>query len=258
MLQNETTGEFTGVMFGFLRDIIKFNRKFEPHGTVFCFDQGRPLRAQILPSYKNKDLVLTEEDKFVRSQVWDQIGKLRRTILPAIGYENLFGAGGYEADDVMAQIALGIKAEDEAVIVTADHDLYQSINELVSVYHPSRDELIDEKAFTVKYKIRPEQWVKVKAIAGCKGDKVPGIGGIGEVLACKYLNGKLKEGSKARNKIEGCLKEVEYNRRLVELPFEGTPRFEPVADSSRITLVSWQRALRSIGIKSLRKMLLAQ
>ena len=64
----------------------------------------------------------------------------------------------------------------------------------------------------------------VKTLAGCSSDEVPGIRGVGEMTACKWLRKELKEKSVAFQKIADSREEVERrNIPLVKLPFEGTP-----------------------------------
>ena len=52
-----------------------------------------------------------------------------------------------------------------------------------------------------KYRIKPFEWHKVKAIAGCSSDNVKGVAGVGEITAIKYLKGELKKESKAHQNI---------------------------------------------------------
>ena len=63
----------------------------------------------------------------------------------------------------------------------------------------------------------PWYWGEVKAIAGCDGDNVKGIKGVGETFALKYLKGELS-GKKFED-IEKSKGVIERNRKLVHLPF---------------------------------------
>ena len=73
--------------------------------------------------------------------------------------------------------------------------------------------------------------VNVKALAGCGSDEVPGIKGIGEITACKYLKNQLKETTAAYKKIvDGKEEATKRNIPLVKLPFDGTPVCKLVED----------------------------
>ena len=73
------------------------------------------------------------------------------------------------------------------------------------------------------YKVTPEDWGKVKAIAGCSSDGVPGVSGVGESTACKYLTKMLPKTYKTYKTIEKSTELINFNKQLVILPFKGTP-----------------------------------
>jgi 5'-3' exonuclease len=67
----------------------------------------------------------------------------------------------------------------------------------------------------------------VKTLAGCAGDNVKGIYGVGEKRAIQYLKGHMKKGSKFYRLIEkNRMAMIKRNRPLVNLPYKGTPDFE--------------------------------
>ena len=64
----------------------------------------------------------------------------------------------------------------------------------------------------------------MKAIAGCKSDEVPGIAGVGEKTAIKFLKNELPKHFKAYSKIrDNWESALEKWLPLVHLPLEGTP-----------------------------------
>jgi 5'-3' exonuclease len=78
------------------------------------------------------------------------------------------------------------------------------------------------------YRITPEEWGEVKAIAGCNTDNVPGVPNVGNSTACKYLNRKLNRSHKTYSAILNSEDLIERNRSLVILPLKGTPEIEIV------------------------------
>lgn len=217
-------GDATGVLYGFLRDI---ETQTELHGAtnfVFAFDYGGPgLRAEIDPNYKfsryNKEL--TEEELQIQKSFREQIFRLKYTILPEMGFRNIFFEKGFEADDIIALIAEDIPYEDEAVIISADEDLWQCISSNVKCYNPRSGNTVNIQSFKKKWHIDPSMWSFVKAMAGCVSDDVKGIEGIGNISAAKWYANELKEGSKKHETILDNLSIVNKNMSLVRLPFPG-------------------------------------
>jgi DNA polymerase I len=248
-------GSITGIIYGFLRDIVTLKDLHNTQRFVFCFDSPRKdlLRRNDYPEYKAKRDVKEVDDKLFR-EVGRQIQEIRKHILPELGFKNIFWEKGYEADDLIASVCQTLDLNHDAVIVGADKDLYQLLGPKVCIYNPTQAKAITEKSFTEKYGVTPSQWVDVKAIAGCGTDNVPGIRGVGEVTAAKFINGKLSPQSaafKAIVKGNTCWRE---NRRLVALPYEGTPVYQLQKD--HIDFEAWDKVCKRLGIKSLTDMTL--
>ncbi len=194
-------GTPTGVIFGILQDVISLRELHNTERIAFCFDHDRRyLKRKIdCPGYKSsRDRPdATEEEQKMFKEVHQQILALRKTILPTLGFRNVFAEEGYEADDLIASIVCDLREGDQAIIVGADHDLFQLLGPRTIIWNPTKSVAITESSFSKDYGVTPTQWVDVKAIAGCSSDDVPGIRGIGEKTACKFLNGTLKSGSVA-------------------------------------------------------------
>lgn len=244
----------TTIIYGLLRDIQFLTERFSTQRLVFAFDHGRDLREQACPTYKQsrrrpkKDMTEEQQDALLETRT--QIQMLRREYLPALGYANVLSAPGYEADDIIASVCLNLPKGDDAVVVSADHDLYQLLNHKVRIYNPAKHDLLDAKGFTKEWGIDPIQWYSVKAIAGCTSDDVPGIQGVGEKTAVKFLTGRLGKGSIAERSIIDGEAIWKANLPLVKLPYPGTPVFPLHEDS--VSPKAWQALMEKMGIKSLR------
>lgn len=241
----------TGVIYGFLRDILTFQ---EDHGTdriVFCFDRGQLLRKRDYPGYKaNRTKQFNEESLQSAIQVKEQIRRLRTELLPQLGFVNVFSKSGYEADDIIASVCLNLPKKDEGIIVGADYDLYQLLTDRILMWHPTSKKATTAESFSKEYGITPTQWINVKAIAGCSSDNVIGIKGVGEKTAAKFLNGSLKPSSKAWQLISANNHVWDSNRHLVKLPYAGCPVFPLQRD--QIDRREWNKVLDSMGMKSLK------
>ncbi len=91
----------------------------------------------------------------------------------------------------------------------------------------------------------------MKAIAGCSTDDIPGVAGVGELTAAKYLTGKLS-GKKEKDIIaflKGPLRKT--NGQLVALPYRGTRTCELEEDA--LSVNRWTELMGDLGMKSLRK-----
>lgn len=240
----------TGVPFGVLRDIHTFIRDFQTPHVVFCFDYGKPIRSDALPGYKaNRSQENDPNKQEQRRRVRRQMELLRTDYLPSIGFCNLCYEFGYEADDMIASAVAAVRRRKErAVIVSSDHDLYQLLSPDVILWKASSQENYTHCAFQTEFGIEPEQWVDVKAIAGCKSDNVPGIPGVGEITAAKFLAGLLKPTSQAYKKIVAGNATWQLNREIVRLPYSGTPEVSLYQDET--TKERWAGVLARLGIRS--------
>lgn len=246
-------GQAIGIVFGFLQSISLLKDEFQTDRVAFCFEHPFLRRRSVFNDYKRNrtQKQRTPEEEKAYSSFILQIMQLRKTYLPNIGFENVFSFRGMESDDIMAAIAANTPKGEETIIVTADSDLLQCLRENVMVYSPQKQRLWTASLFEKEYGIRPSKWAVVKAMAGCHGDNVPGIPGVGEVTALKYLRGQLDPKSKAFQKImspEGKAI-IRRNRRLVQLPFDGCP--VPDICEDEVTVSKWRSVCASLGMRSI-------
>jgi hypothetical protein len=174
---------------------------------------------------------------------------LKNRYLPKIGFRNIFCFRGMESDDIMAAIAAN--STDNIILVTSDSDLFQCLREDVSIYSPQKQKLLTEQWFRRQHRISPSSWSLVKAIAGCHGDGVPGVGGVGEASALSFLaHNEITEGRRMRILSKEGRAIIRRNKALVKLPFEGCP--SPVLKSpDRITKHSWIQVCHELGMRSI-------
>jgi len=211
-----------GTIFGFLRQILKLSEQFRTKDFIFCWDSKQSYRKLISEDYKaNRRKGLSEGEIEDFEIAYSQFDELRDKVLPYMGFKNIFHQTGYEADDLIAWIVM--RFPDATVIVSGDHDLFQLLvnNKFCPVAMYNFKVLNDETRFTEDwFGLKPKDWIKVKAIAGCATDNVIGVVGVGELTAAKYLAGILKSGKKVAA-IEGAEDLIAFNHRLVGLPFVG-------------------------------------
>lgn len=250
-----------GVLFGMLRDIRSFTKRFDTDNIVFCFDHGKSKRAELFPSYKANRLKANTDPMLARA-IGDmklEVEKLKFDYLPNLGYKCVFYQDGYEADDLIAMVVNNLGGKEQAVVVSKDGDLLQLLRPGVQIYHPGKDggALINEGQFRAQWRISPSEWWRVKAVAGCDSDNIPGIKGVGEITAARWVAGVAPTTAHGRV-LEAQMNEFkmksEYRRnvRLVRLPFEGTEKFRATTHPA-ITADAWSELCEKNGIKSLNR-----
>jgi DNA polymerase-1 len=215
-----------GVIFGFLKQLLSFAKFFDTNNFIFTWDSKERKRTEIYSEYKaNRTYDKTEEEKELDAIVYSQFDTIRTEVLPAIGFKNNFMLKGYEADDIIASIIKKYLA-DNFVIISSDTDLYQLLHTTrVSIFNSKTKKLYTEPQLIMEYNVDHTKWATVKAIAGCVSDHVPGVVGVGEKTAIKYINDELNPKTEAYQNIESFKKSDSFERnvQLVTLPYKGTP-----------------------------------
>jgi 5'-3' exonuclease len=212
-------GVETGAIQSFITAIYHHCKMFSISKPLFCFDSRKNYRKKIFPGYKDRPPA-NKQAELERIEIYKQITAIRKTILPDIGFKNIYQQTGIEADDIMAKLVRD--NPHQIIVLTGDEDLLQLVDEC-NWYSPATKTLIDEKTFKEKYGISPEKWKIVKALAGCSSDKIPGIRGVGEKTILKYLTGQLGKNTIIYSNIEKYQLSIKQtNSILVDLPFPKT------------------------------------
>lgn len=247
-------GELTGVLYGVLRDVAYLRQLHLSENLIFCFDPRSSLREQVCSKYKASRKVdesrLSETDIKIKTAFYRQIYDLQNKFLYEAGFQNVFCAEGYEADDLIASLCKYTLKNEDKIIVSGDGDLYQLLNKYTSIWNPRQKHLITAKSFKTLYNIEPKQWALAKAIMGCHTDDIKGVVGIGEVYALRYLRGELKESSDKYKTIKNNWDLVEFNLQLTKLPYKGVPRYKLKQDET--SEKKWQALMTKLQMPSLK------
>ncbi len=128
----------------------------------------------------------------------------------------------YEADDVLATLAVRAAARDiRTVVVTTDKDLLQIIDRTTSVWNPSKEMTVDESNVAEVFGAGAAAVVDVLALWGDASDNVPGVPGIGEKTAKSLIKefGSLDNllGNLDRVRNPRVREKIEQNRDILEL-----------------------------------------
>lgn len=247
-------GDMVGVIFGFFKDIIALQDQFATDKVIFCFDYGLGKREQLCQTYKAtrrlNNETATPEEKAGKAEFRRQVARLREKYLRAVGFRNVFYAEGYEGDDVIASCCKNLQEGDDAVVVANDQDMWQLLAGNVICYSPTTRRTVTLQSFRKQWGLDPDQWVDIKALAGCSSDDVKGVKGVGETTAAKYLRGQLPAHYAAYKAIEANHRTWRRNLKLVTLPYPGCPVFTTQPDE--VTAERWAYVADKLGFASIR------
>ncbi|MEI6360663.1 MAG: DNA polymerase I [Actinomycetes bacterium] len=219
-----TTGQPTNAVFGFTSMLINVLRDEKPTHVVAAFDVSRQtFRTESFPEYKANRAASPAEFKGQVDLIREVLDALRIPVITA---------DGFEADDVIATLVRRTKDVDWQVdIVTGDRDSFQLVDDRVTVLYPKKgvSELarMTPAAVEEKYGLTPEQYPDYAALRGDPSDNLPGIPGVGEKTAAKWLReygslGALVDrvdevGGKVGDALRAALPQVLVNRHLTQL-----------------------------------------
>ncbi|BDH57811.1 DNA polymerase I [Tsukamurella sp. PLM1] len=238
------SGQPTNAVYGFTSMLIKLLKEEAPGYVAAAFDVSRQtFRAEMYPEYKAQRS--SAPDDF-RGQV-----DVVKDVLTAMGIPTM-AQEGYEADDIIATMTTQAQAQGfKVLIVTGDRDALQLVNENVTVLYP-RKGVSDLTRFTpeeveAKYGLTPSQYPDYAALRGDPSDNLPGIPGVGEKTAAKWireygsLEGLVENVDKVRGKVGDSLREnlatVQLNRQITEMVRDMSLPYVP-AD---LALQPWNR-----------------
>jgi len=219
-----STGQPTNAVYGFTSMMINLLKDYNPTHVAVAFDVSRKsFRTEMFPEYKATRSKSPEEFK---GQV-----ELIKEVLDAMSIQRL-EKDGYEADDLIATLATQASAAGfDTEIVTGDRDSFALVTPSVTVLYPKKGvsdlAVMTEAAIEEKYQLTPTQYPDFAALRGDPSDNLPGIPGVGEKTAQKWINeyGSLsalvdqadKVGGKVGDSLRENLAQALLNRRITEL-----------------------------------------
>ena len=178
------SGLTTNAVYGFTAMLINLLRDEAPSHIAAAFDVSRQtFRADRFPEYKANRVSTPDE---FRGQI-----DITKEVLNAMGITAL-AEPGFEADDIIATLATqGEAAGYRVLVVTGDRDALQLVNADVTVLYPIKGVSTlmryTPDAVVEKYGLTPAQYPDFAALRGDPSDNLPGIPGVGEKTAAKWI-----------------------------------------------------------------------
>ncbi|UQX87137.1 DNA polymerase I [Jatrophihabitans telluris] len=229
-----TTGQVTNAVFGFTSMLINLLRDEEPTHLAVAFDVSRKtFRSEQYSEYKANRSTSP-------SEFGGQVGLIQE-VLAALRIPTM-SVDGFEADDIIATLTTQAAEQGMHVLIcTGDRDALQLVTDSVTVLYP-RKGVSELTRFTpeevqAKYALTPAQYPDFAALRGDPSDNLPGIPGVGEKTASKWIReyGSLtalvdqvdtvkgKVGDALREHLGSVLRNAQLTKLVREVPLEVRP-----------------------------------
>ncbi len=201
----------TSAIIGFLNTLYEVLKNEKPSHIGVAFDLGAPtLRTENFCDYKaNRE----EMPPDLRASIPYIIEIIKGFNIP------IYAAEGYEADDVIGTLAK--KAEKAGYLtymMTPDKDFGQLVSDNIFIYKPAKFNdpatIMGPKEVCDKYGINtPTQLIDILGLWGDASDNIPGIPGVGEKTASKFVQeyGSLEGLLEHTDDLKGKMKENVIN-----------------------------------------------
>ncbi|MCB0502772.1 MAG: DNA polymerase I, partial [Bacteroidetes bacterium] len=170
---------------GFTNTLHEILTKYEPTHAAVVFDAPGPTDRVAEHDFYKANRQAAPEDLVASIPYIKQI--VAAMNIPCIEL------AGYEADDLIGTIAKkAAKQGFDVYMVTPDKDFAQLVEEHIFIHKPPAHgkghEILDLPAILEKWEVdRPEQVIDILGMWGDAVDNIPGIPGVGEKTAKKFI-----------------------------------------------------------------------
>jgi DNA polymerase I len=208
-------GMDTSAIMGFMNSLLDVIRREKPDHLAVAFDKGgSTYRFEMFDQYKANRDATPEAIKIAVPYIQDL---LRAMHIPIVE------VSGFEADDLIGTIAKQAEKQDYQVfMVTPDKDFAQLVSENIFMYRPARMgndiEIWGIPEVQAKFEVEnPLQVIDFLGMMGDAVDNIPGLPGVGEKTAKKFLAeyGSMENLLANTHQLKGAMKEkIEANKEL--------------------------------------------
>jgi DNA polymerase-1 len=180
-----SSGQATNAVYGFITMLADVIKKEKPTHLGVAFDvAGGTFRNKLLTQYKATRDAAPED---LLSQL-----PLIQKLLDAMEVTYIVKPG-YEGDDIIASLAtLGEDNGYDNLVLSGDRDAFQLIDDDITVLYPGHHfkdlKHMTPQAVIDKYKVTPQQYPDLAAMRGETSDNIPGVPGVGDGFAAKWIN----------------------------------------------------------------------
>ena len=213
--QINSKGEDTSAVMGFMNSLLDVIKRERPDHLAVCFDKGGSVdRVEMFEAYKaNRD----ETPEGIKTAIPHIENILRAMHIPIMVKE------GFEADDVIGTLSRQAEAQGyKTFMVTPDKDFAQLVTENTFMYRPKSFgggyETWGVEEVKKKFEVdTPLQVIDFLGMMGDASDNIPGLPGVGEKTAKKFIKqyGSMENLLANTHELKGKMKEnIEANKEL--------------------------------------------
>jgi DNA polymerase I len=206
-------GMDTSAIFGFTNSLLDVIKREKPDHLAVAFDkEGSKVRTEMYVDYKANRDATPEAIKIAIPYIQEILKAMHIPIIEE---------AGCEADDLIGTVAKQAEKEGYQIfMVTPDKDFAQLVSENIFMYRPARlgngIEIWGVPEVLERFEIeRPEQVIDYLGMMGDAVDNIPGLPGVGEKTAKKFLKdyGTMENLLAHTHELKGKLREnIEANK----------------------------------------------
>ncbi len=207
-------GVDTSAIMGFMNSLLDVIKRERPDHLAVCFDKGGSKdRVEAYPEYKANRDVTPDAIKIAVPYIYDILKAMH---IPIMVKE------GFEADDVIGTLSKQAEKEGyQTFMVTPDKDFAQLVSKNIFMYRPMFGGGYEtwgipevQKKFEVE---DPLQVIDYLGMMGDSSDNIPGLPGVGDKTAKKFIAayGSMEGLLENTHELKGKMKEkVEASKDL--------------------------------------------
>lgn len=166
---------YTGMAHGFLIGLCNLKQLYKG-SVIIIWDRGHTRRRKIDQSYKSERRKKAKD--WDERELYNNHLKTFTKLLKLTGVKQASKAGE-EGDDILYTLANRLPGKN--LIVTNDHDLYQALDK--NVYQllskKNGEKILSTRLLERETGLTPTGYSHAMAVAGCSGDGVAGVRGVG-------------------------------------------------------------------------------
>jgi DNA polymerase-1 len=208
-------GMDTSAIMGFMNALMDVIKRDKPDHLAVAFDKGgSTYRYEMYKEYKAHRDETPEAIKIAVPYIQELLKAMHIPIIEV---------PGFEADDLIGTLAKQAEKENfQVFMVTPDKDFAQLVSENIFMYKPARMgngiEIWGIPEVLARFEIeRPEQVIDYLGMMGDAADNIPGLPGVGEKTAKKFLAeyGSMENLLANTHQLKGAIKDkIEANAEL--------------------------------------------
>jgi len=214
-------GMDTSAILGFTNSLLDVIKREKPDLLAVAFDKGGShARKEAFPEYKSNRQETPEAIKIAVPYIQEILKAMNIPIVEV---------AGFEADDLIGTLAKQAEKEGfQTYMVTPDKDYAQLVSENIFMYKPARMgngiEIWGIPEVQKRFEVEtPEQVIDYLGMMGDAVDNIPGLPGVGDKTAKKFIKayGSMEGLFENTHELKGKMKEkVEANKELGTLSKE--------------------------------------